>query len=310
MSDNGRKKAGKSKDDALSTSKVVASAAAAVTASLLTSYLTGYLNSIWIVAITSIVIAVASELYSRTLKKMKKAGAKAALQIVQLPDALNEKLAVVAADTATMDPVSEDTIVDTATGDDHSEDHRSKIVRWIENLSGLTKMIIVIMVMAIMSIGASWLFTSIMEGRPDVTNITQQVTKKEVVNLSDGEKKAIQEAAEDAIQPKINALYGQISSQKNEISDLTDQMNDLKAGQNTSSPSPSASESSPSTDQSNDDADQSSSATTANTDEINRLKTQVMELQTQIKTMQDEITKLQASGSGSASNGGSTTQGR
>ena len=107
------------KASSLSTTKIIASAAAAITASIVTTKLAGYLNSFLIVGCSSILIAILSEVYNRTLKKVKKLSAKAVYKlpyekVLSAPVAasLDKSLEQAMADTTTIAAVSnEQTVV-------------------------------------------------------------------------------------------------------------------------------------------------------------------------------------------------------
>lgn len=84
-----------SKSDGLSVGKLVASGAAAITASIITTRLAGTLNGLLIVGCSSIIIAILSEVYRRTLSKLKKISAKAIYRMPLkkvLPDKLASKV--------------------------------------------------------------------------------------------------------------------------------------------------------------------------------------------------------------------------
>lgn len=84
-----------SKSDGLSVGKLVASGAAAITASIITTRLAGTVNGLLIVGCSSIIIAILSEVYRRTLSKLKKISAKAIYRIPLkkvLPDKLASKV--------------------------------------------------------------------------------------------------------------------------------------------------------------------------------------------------------------------------
>lgn len=97
----------------LSTTKLLAAAFAAITASLITTMLTSYVGSVIIVGVTSILVAVFSEVYTRVIRKTKRFGAKIAYKAVPyekvLPDTLaariDEKLIDVMSTTTAMPPI-------------------------------------------------------------------------------------------------------------------------------------------------------------------------------------------------------------
>lgn len=85
----------KDKDNNLTTTKLLAAAFAAITASVITAKLTSYFGSIMIVGVTSILIAIFSEIYTRVIKKTKKISAKVVSVMPYdkiLPDSISDKI--------------------------------------------------------------------------------------------------------------------------------------------------------------------------------------------------------------------------
>lgn len=85
----------KEKDNNLTTTKLLAAAFAAITASVITAKLTSYFGSIMIVGVTSILIAIFSEIYTRVIKKTKKISAKVVSVMPYdkiLPDSISDKI--------------------------------------------------------------------------------------------------------------------------------------------------------------------------------------------------------------------------
>jgi hypothetical protein len=289
----------------LSTTTIIASAGAAVTASLLTSKLTGYLNSMAIVAVTSIVIAIASEAYSRVLKKMRKVSAKA-LTIIPLPEQTQRRLELAAADTAQIEPIVTTLTSNASTNHDSIDmpvddtiPHktvRSRLKSIVDRLSWTTRMIIMVMIIAIMSIGASWLMTTIID-RPNVTNVTESVTRKEVINLSDSEKKAIQDAAVNAVQDKISSLTAKINDQSYMIIKLDDRISVLESSKSNNDSNNSTASQSPSM--------RSSNGTTPGNqdeqDEIDSLNDQMADLKKSMSSLQNEVNTLKSEASSTSS---------
>lgn len=94
---NDNSNAGKSKkNNGLSTTKILAAACAAITASLITTRLTSYVGSVMIVGVSSMLIAIFSEFYSRVLKKTKRVSAKIAYNAIPyekiLPNRMSDKI--------------------------------------------------------------------------------------------------------------------------------------------------------------------------------------------------------------------------
>lgn len=127
MSKNENKKEeGTRKSNSLSTTKLLAAAFAAITASLITTRLTSYIGSVLIVGITSILIAIFSEFYTRVIKKTKRFGAKIAYKAVpydkvlptSIAERIDEKLIDVMSTTTTMPSI---TPLDSPQNDSHDE---------------------------------------------------------------------------------------------------------------------------------------------------------------------------------------------
>ena len=296
----------KSKSDGLSTVKIIASAGAAVTASIVTSMMAGYLNSIMIVAITSVIIAVASEVYSRTLKKTVKASARA-LTVMPLPAPVNDHLEEIAADTIQFDPVTgevtaittpvmpgdENTNVnnDDATGgaddnDDTVSRRHGKITTMLSRISPVTKIILMLTTVAILSIGASWMVTTVLS-HPNVTNVTENnITRREVVTLTDEDKKELQDEATATIRGQLSTLEDTINQQNDKITDLESHITALEASTGTTDD----------TDGNDDtgDNDANNGDATLST-ETNELKKQVTDLKRQVSTLQDTVNSLKSS---------------
>lgn len=287
------------KKSSLSTIKIIASAGAAVTASVLTSMLTGYLNGVGIVAVTSIIIAVLSETYSKTLRRVKRVSAKLALQAIPLPDSSKNKLINAVEDT-------DETITDDESDNDIPPARIwDRFTRWIGQLSNTTKTIVMVMFIALLAIGVSWGVTTITD-RPDITNVTQRVTKQEVVSLSSAEKTAIQEAAVNAVQSKINTLNTKIQTQQATIKDLSDQISKMSST-SSSSPSTSSASPSPTTDSSTTSTSPSTDDTTKDT--VKTLQGQITSLESEVTALQTAVKALQSESSSTNSSNSNTSTG-
>lgn len=109
------------KTGGLSTTKLLAAAFAAVTASLITTRLTSYVGSVLIVGISSMLIAVLSEVYTRVIKKTKRTAAKITYNAVPyekiLPDSISGRIDAKLLDamttTTTLEPVKPDNAPET-----------------------------------------------------------------------------------------------------------------------------------------------------------------------------------------------------
>lgn len=109
------------KTGGLSTTKLLAAAFAAITASLITTRLTSYVGSVLIVGISSMLIAVLSEVYTRVIKKTKRTAAKITYNAVPyekiLPDSISDRIDAKLLDamttTTTLEPVKPDNASET-----------------------------------------------------------------------------------------------------------------------------------------------------------------------------------------------------
>lgn len=109
------------KTGGLSTTKLLAAAFAAVTASLITTRLTSYVGSVLIVGISSMLIAILSEVYTRVIKGTKRTAAKITYNAVPyekiLPDSISDRIDAKLLDamttTTTLEPVKPDNAPET-----------------------------------------------------------------------------------------------------------------------------------------------------------------------------------------------------
>lgn len=109
------------KTGGLSTTKLLAAAFAAVTASLITTRLTSYVGSVLIVGISSMLIAILSEVYTRVIKGTKRTAAKITYNAVPyekiLPDSISDRIDAKLLDamttTTTLEPVKQDNASET-----------------------------------------------------------------------------------------------------------------------------------------------------------------------------------------------------
>ena len=324
---------GESKKSAsLSTIKIIASAAAAITASVITTKLAGYLNSFLIVGCSSMIIAVLSEVYSRTLKKMRRVSAKVMYGLPYdkvLPAAavssIDRSLEHAMEDTATIEAVSSteadvggsprvDEPVDASSERDvegqqdgeHDDvtplrELQAKkgavrgLMEWaieeVRSFSWLTKAMIMIFGAALLSTGVNWMMVQAME-QPNVTNVTQQITKEEVQQLPDSEKQAIKQAAVDAAQQNTDSLGKKIDSISGSLAALTDRVSKLEADKTAGDGGQDAAQAG------SGDAADASSASQA---DLDSLKTQIAELQSELASL-----KANSSSSTGAANGGNS----
>lgn len=323
------------KSSSLSTIKIIASAAAAITASVITTKLAGYLNSFLIVGCSSMIIAVLSEVYSRTLKKMRKVSAKVMYGLPYdkvLPAAavssIDRSLEHAMEDTATIEAVSSaeddaggsprvDELADASSeraveGQQDGErdgvtplrELQAKkgtvrgLLEWaieeVRSFSWLTKAMIMIFGAALLSTGVNWMMVQAME-QPNVTNVTQQITKEEVQQLPDSEKQAIKQAAVDAAQQNADSLGKKIDSISGSLAALTDRVSKLEASKTAGDEQDAAQTGS-------GDAADASSVSQA---DLDSLKTQIAELQSELASLKANS----GSSTGAASGGNSPAAG-
>lgn len=318
----------------LSTSKLIASGAAAITASIITTKLAGYMNSLLIVGCSSILIAILSETYSRILKKTKKLSARTIYAIPYekvLPDSLSSSLdsslKKAMEDTNTLDPIQD---VDqpsaktdeSGTGDDQTVAKKTAestilepvkttvdeleqdddeipslsamkanygpirgFFKWlslqVQSFSTLTKFMMVVLLVTLLSSTVNWAMVKAVD-QPNVTNVTQQVTKEEVQSIPESEKKAIQQAAVEASQQQINALSKQLDLLSGRIDAL--EKNDSSDADKNDDPSPSSTPS----------AQSSPSATKQQSTTQKDYDSQINDLQSEIDSLKTELESLKA----------------
>lgn len=340
----------------LSTSKLIASGAAAITASIITTKLAGYMNSLLIVGCSSILIAILSETYSRILKKTKKLSARTIYAIPYekvLPDSLSSSLdsslKKAMEDTSTLDPIQDvdqprDKIDESDAGDDQTGDKKTVestilgpvntagdeleqdddeipslremraryglirgFFKWlslqVQSFSTLTKFMMVVLLVTLLSSTVNWAMVKAVD-QPNVTNVTQQVTKEEVQSIPESEKKAIQQAAVEASQQQINALSKQLDSLSGRI-DALEKNNSAGTNEN-DDPSPS---SAPSAQSSPSATKQQSTAQKDYDNQINDLQSEIDSLKAELESLKATIKSNNTdSNSTGATNSNSTNQ--
>lgn len=115
------------KTGGLSTTKLLAAAFAAVTASLITTRLTSYVGSVLIVGISSMLIAILSEVYTRVIKGTKRTAAKITYNAVPyekiLPDSISDRI-----DAKLLDAMTTTTTLEPVKPDDASETHLNGVL--------------------------------------------------------------------------------------------------------------------------------------------------------------------------------------
>lgn len=117
----------KKKTGGLSTTKLLAAAFAAVTASLITTRLTSYVGSVLIVGISSMLIAILSEVYTRVIKGTKRTAAKITYNAVPyekiLPDSISDRI-----DAKLLDAMTTTTTLEPVKPDNASETHLNGVL--------------------------------------------------------------------------------------------------------------------------------------------------------------------------------------
>lgn len=115
------------KTGGLSTTKLLAAAFAAVTASLITTRLTSYVGSVLIVGISSMLIAILSEVYTRVIKGTKRTAAKITYNAVPyekiLPDSISDRI-----DAKLLDAMTTTTTLEPVKPDNASETHLNGVL--------------------------------------------------------------------------------------------------------------------------------------------------------------------------------------
>ena len=161
----------------------------------------------------------------------------------------------------------------------------------VRSFSWLTKAMIMIFGAALLSTGVNWMMVQAME-QPNVTNVTQQITKEEVQQLPDSEKQAIKQAAVDAAQQNTDSLGKKIDSISGSLAALTDRVSKLEADKTAGDGGQDAAQAG------SGDAADASSASQA---DLDSLKTQIAELQSELASL-----KANSSSSTGAANGGNS----
>ena len=284
----------------LSPAKLGATATAAVVASLVTTRLTGYVNSILIVGLSSIIIGVSSEFFKKIFHKTGKISAKVALAVPYekvLPGdvgrKINDQLESYATDTEVMPPVEEEKVDDAAEtlvqesndGRENDDHGKTGIIGWLDdkisNLSSLAKMACLFLIMAIMVIVSVWAVTTFMEV-PSVTNVTtNKITERKVEKMSYQDRQQLERDLTSMNRKSIDDLNAKISSQQSTIDELNRKINSIEAagGHETQS-------------QNQPDHD---------------LKNEVAALQSQVSELKNQLQSLQNATPGQSSNQQSMT---
>lgn len=273
MSESATTKKEKEKDkpglfDNLSGRKLLATATASAIAATVTSKLTGYVNSILIVGISSIIVGISSEVLTRFLRKTGKISAKVALNIPydrMLPGdvgkRINEHLESYAEDTEQIPAVGSDTADDdtrriepiTATDtmtlaepdtqeiplsslkeDEKESGSKGKgAIKWIkdrfQSLSPFTKYLFLFVLLAFMMTGVSWGVTTLKEA-PNVTNVTtNRITEQKVERLSNADRAQIEKDIEAANKSNTSGLESKLNAQQSTIDELSNRISALEA---------------------------------------------------------------------------------
>ena len=254
--------------DNLSGRKLLATATASAIAATVTSKLTGYVNSILIVGISSIIVGISSEVLTRFLRKTGKISAKVALTIPydrMLPGdvgkRINEHLESYAEDTEQIPAVGSDTADDdtrriepiTATDtitlaepdtkeiplpslkeDEKESGSKGKgLIKWItdrfQSLSTFTKDVFLFVLLAFMMTGVSWGVTTLKEA-PNVTNVTtNRITEQKVERLSNADRAQIEKDIEAANKSNTSGLESKLNAQQSTIDELSNRISALES---------------------------------------------------------------------------------
>ena len=254
--------------DNLSGRKLLATATASAIAATVTSKLTGYVNSILIVGISSIIVGISSEVITRFLRKTGKISAKVALTIPydrMLPGdvgkRINEHLESYAEDTEQIPVVDSDTVDDdtrriepiTATDtmtlaepdtkeiplpslkeDEKESGSKVKgVIKWItdrfQSLTTVTKDVFLFVLLAFMMTGVSWGVTTLKEA-PNVTNVTtNRITEQKVERLSNADRAQIEKDIEAANKSNTSGLESKLNAQQSTIDELSSRISALES---------------------------------------------------------------------------------
>lgn len=246
----------------------MATATASAIAATVTSKLTGYVNSILIVGISSIIVGISSEVLTRFLRKTGKISAKVALTIPydrMLPGdvgkRINEHLESYAEDTEQIPVVDSDTVDDdtrriepiTATDtmtlaepdtqeitlpslkeDEKESGSKVKgVIKWItdrfQSLTTVTKYLFLFVLLAFMMTGVSWGVTTLKEA-PNVTNVTtNRITEKKVERLSNADRAQIEKDIEAANKSNTSGLEAKLNAQQSTIDELSNRISALES---------------------------------------------------------------------------------
>lgn len=246
----------------------MATATASAIAATVTSKLTGYVNSILIVGISSIIVGISSEVITRFLRKTGKISAKVALNIPydrMLPGdvgkRINEHLESYAEDTEQIPVVDSDTVDDdtrriepiTATDtmtlaepdtkeiplpslkeDEKESGSKGKgLIKWItdrfQSLSTFTKDVFLFVLLAFMMTGVSWGVTTLKEA-PNVTNVTtNRITEQKVERLSNADRAQIEKDIEAANKSNTSGLEAKLNAQQSTIDELSNRISALES---------------------------------------------------------------------------------
>ena len=288
------------KKESLSTTKIMASAVASITVSLITTKLTSYMGSVIIVGVSSILIAVFAEFYSRILSKSRKIAARATAHVPYnriLPDrmstALDKGLKHAMEDTTDSIPPITD---DTEQVDEEDDDVQDNAHGFMGRFSSVTRYAIMFSIIALMTSGISWGVATFVE-KPDVTNVTVQKVEK----LSDAEKNAIKKAAADEVSAQIEKAQEQADDASsstytlgNRISSLETQVKSLQSSLDSLKKSVSSSQSSASTNDMERD------------EKISSLQSSIKTMESEIESLQTEVKALQSADSDSSSTSSSS----
>ena len=307
--DSMTQKKDKEKKSGLSTTKMLGAALAAITVSIITTKLTSYVGGIAIVGVSSLLIAILSEAYTKILRKTKKVAAKATYKIpyqtvlpASMASKLDSSLLSAMVRTSTMEPLTEDKIKEveeqsverTEGSNDEPNDNDTdneplpvvkKKKKWFSP-SPTTKMILMFAGIALVTSFVSWGVSTYVE-KPDVMNVTNV---EKVEQLSQKEKDAIKEAAAAAVQNQIASAQKDADDANDSVDTLSERIDALSTSISSLTTRMSALEKSATNSKSENDS----------SDDVKTLSNEITSLQQQIKTLQKQLDSLKAESSSAA----------
>lgn len=301
-------------DSGLSLLKVVGTALTAVSMALISARLTGFVNSLILVALVSIGSAIMTEFYRVILSLTSMSAKKVVLPIVKInPDGTTKSIEIESTENESDEKIDK---VENAIKSEKSEKEFTNnsqndvsFFKHIKNYfkrSPLMKMALLFAVISLLTIGVNYFITSQMSDGKTVEHTTTTVHKTEQERLSDQEKEAIIDSAvnESKNQPGDRDYSSRNSDENNSTEkESKNNTNNKESQQTDSKNTPEKS----SDDNSNDDNSTTHTKETivkenpTNTDDlatqINDLKKENEDLQKQLKELKKSSGKTSSSSS-------------